>query len=256
LAFCVARCKSTCVRREPFANLPPISGGTRALLAPRSRRTCSSLVTEYPHRVETAIDCELRIANTFAKLPVAWSNGNGNADGDGGAPAAYRLRLPARVAEDDQATFAAKYGATCSDPDIVLLPASVRRATENSTGKYPEYARVWDDRELHVVALFSRDRTVDETQTNDDGLRAYSAFVARVRDARSLVAVTGEEDNTFTPPDRRGRRRPRTLPPPIRRRKATSHVAAAAAAALAARRRRHSTTHDGAIAPLRPSPRR
>src|SRR5262249_42078241 len=109
-----------------------------------------------------------------AKLPVAW--------GGSSQPDSYSLLLPSAVSEDDQLRFAAKYGTSCVDPtagevtvsrmfityrprtfgcaldpsDVVTLPARVSRSNVNTHGKYPEYQRIWDDRALNIIAMFSR----------------------------------------------------------------------------------------------------
>ena len=130
-----------------------------------------------------------------AHLPVAWGR-------SGPAPSSYELHLPARVGESDQTAFAAKYGATCVDPDaagtepihpermflfyrplrpgcvldtsdVVTLSATVSPSAENTTGKYPEWDRIWDDGTLRAVVLFSRAETFDESGTDDEGAISY-----------------------------------------------------------------------------------
>jgi hypothetical protein len=130
-----------------------------------------------------------------AHLPVAWGR-------PGPAPSTYELRLPARAAENDQTAFAAKYGETCVDSeaagtgpmhparmflfyrplrpgcvldtsDVVTLAANVAPSTENTTGKYPEWDRVWDDGELRAVVVFSRADLVEKSGTNDLGLHSF-----------------------------------------------------------------------------------
>jgi hypothetical protein len=133
-----------------------------------------------------------------ARLPVAW--------GGGAPPAAYTLELPASVGQDDQIGFATKYGSTCVDPeegtanagdmflfyrpklvgcaiasaDVVTMPVTVTMSAENTTGKYPEYDRIWQDGALDVVSLFTRE--YDDGTQPDEGIEAYDAFVQRVGD--------------------------------------------------------------------------
>src|SRR5688572_1382461 len=111
-----------------------------------------------------------------AKLPVAWSGAS--------IPTSYTFALPARVGEADQIAFADKYGASCVDAsagttpilpgrmflfyrprqaecalapgDVATFSASVTPSVETSSGKFPEYHRIWEDKTLEVVAIFSR----------------------------------------------------------------------------------------------------
>ncbi len=133
-----------------------------------------------------------------AVLPVAWSRPD--------RPPSYTLTLPAQVGEEDQKRFTAKYGKSCVeagagvltaadagrmfyefrpqregcalDPsDVVTLSASVSPSKDQTSGKYPEYQRVWEDGALDVVVLFSR--SAFESGTDDEGIRAFGDFVGR-----------------------------------------------------------------------------
>lgn len=135
-----------------------------------------------------------RYAVTYhAKLPVAW----------GGAtePATYAFTLPARMSEADQLAFTTKYGATCVDPsgppveagtmflfyrpqrpgcalaaeDVKSFAATVTRSAENTTGKSPEYHRVWKDGALEIVAIFTHEYATPTS--GDEGVSAYEDFV-------------------------------------------------------------------------------
>lgn len=141
-----------------------------------------------------------------AKLPVAW----GRPPPTGALPTSYQLILPAGASEADQIAFAAKYGQSCihpdsaagpSDPaqlfiyyrpqnpdcrpaegDVVRLFATVTRSTSNTTGKYPEYHRIWDDGALRVVAVFTRFDVVESSGSDDEGVHARDAFLALADD--------------------------------------------------------------------------
>lgn len=144
-----------------------------------------------------------------ARMPVAWGR-------PGPAPATYELRLPARATENDQTTFAAKYGATCVDAeagtgpvhparmflfyrplrpgcvleanDVVTLTAKVSASSENTSGKYPEWDRVWDDGTLRAVALFSRAEPEEKSGTDDMGAHAfYELMTSSTAWAKSLA---------------------------------------------------------------------
>jgi hypothetical protein len=129
-----------------------------------------------------------------ARLPVAW--------GGSTVPAAYAFTLPARIAEQDQLAFLSKYGTTCVDPsagsvdggqlfiayrphaascvlapaDVVTFPVAVTASTDNTTGKYPEYDRIWDDGALNIVAMFSQELEGLQPES-DGGIGAYDRFV-------------------------------------------------------------------------------
>jgi hypothetical protein len=133
-----------------------------------------------------------------ARFPVAW--------GGTSIPASYTLIVPAQVAEADQMRFAAQYGTTCADTsagkvnagsmflfyrpqhasctlapkDVVRAPATIKPSAENTNGKYPEYQRIWEDRALKVVAMFSRGQK--DPDIVDDGSLAYDEFVRRARE--------------------------------------------------------------------------
>jgi len=134
-------------------------------------------------------------------LPVAWGNG--------AAPSSYTFVLPARVGDDDQNAFAAKYGTNCVNPDegppvdasrmfisyrpyiagcsldpndIVSFPASVLASTENTNGKYPEYQYIWADNELDVIAMFSVSNEGATDNDDDEGIATYNDFVTQLSD--------------------------------------------------------------------------
>lgn len=132
-----------------------------------------------------------------AKLPVAW--------GGTTQPTAYSLILPAAVAAADQIRFTEKYGTNCVDPDggdlnagdepdagrmflfyrpqlagcaldsadVVTLAAKVMPSPDDTTGKYPEYDRIWEDRSLDVTAIFGIEV---HDAPGDFGVRAFEDF--------------------------------------------------------------------------------
>jgi hypothetical protein len=151
-------------------------------------------------RISPTDDSSTFEVDYHGKLPVAWGNG--------AAPSSYMLVLPARVGDDDQNAFAAKYGTDCVTPDegppvdvsrmfisyrpyiagcsldpndIVSFPASVSASTGNTNGKYPEYQRIWADNELNVVAMFSVSNE-GATDNDDEGIATYNDFVTQLSD--------------------------------------------------------------------------
>jgi len=136
-----------------------------------------------------------------ARLPVAW----GHKDA---VPATYTLTLPHRVDGTGQSQFLTKYQGSCNDgegaeinagnfwfhyrphargcsftsADVMTAKATVAKDAQNTSGKYPEYDKVWADGELRVVAVFGK-YTKGATAQDDPGIAAYNGFVNAVRDA-------------------------------------------------------------------------
>jgi hypothetical protein len=142
-----------------------------------------------------------------AKLPVAW----GKKDEQ---PAEYTLTLPKRVDDAGQASFLARYGVSCTEPgyhdvtssnvwyhyrpaaescvldpaDVTTSVATVVPSALNTSGKYPEYQRMWEDGVLDIVAVFGKNEKT-ATTSSDAGIAAYNELVAAVR-ARFPEAAT------------------------------------------------------------------
>ena len=138
-----------------------------------------------------------------ASLPVAW----GQKDD---IPSTYRLQLPADMSFAALDDFAAKYGHSCVDygahevdqgsmwyyfrpersgcslhaDDVITTEASVSLSSINTTGKYPEYHKVWEDDVLKVVAIFGKYED-GETSDSDAGIAAYNKFSQRIKSALS-----------------------------------------------------------------------
>ena len=143
-----------------------------------------------------------------AKLPVAWGR-------PGDRPTSYNFRLPRRVDATGRRTFLARYSQVCNEAgdhqvtesnfwfhyrphtpgcslalgDVVSLTASVTVSALNTTGKYPEYHKVWEDGSLDVVALFAK-YEAGATTAADVGIDAFNQFVAAVRAAYPGAATT------------------------------------------------------------------
>jgi hypothetical protein len=145
-------------------------------------------------------------ATYHARLPVAWGKRNA-------VPASYALRLPRDVSFAGQEAFTAKYMETCvdfgahdvssgnfwyyyrparggcalEDADVVETVATVAVSTVNTTGKFPEYDKVWEDGRLEGIAIFGKYED-GATDGGDAGIAAYNAFV---RDLRADLAGFG-----------------------------------------------------------------
>ncbi len=150
-----------------------------------------------------------------AKLPVAWGSKTN-------LPTSYELILPRDISSAAQTAFTTKYVARCVDSaahdvdagsmwyyyrpnnsgctldpvDVVRFRATVTRSNENTTGKYPEYHKVWEDNALNVVAIFGKYE--DGATTGDAGISAYNRFVQSLRS--EFTNATIEPANTPSNP--------------------------------------------------------
>ena len=145
-----------------------------------------------------------------AKMPVGWGKKTA-------VPASYAFTLPRTVSFAGLESFTSKYKTTCIDfgahdvdagsmwyyyrpkasgcsidpADVVTFTASVATSTENTTGKYPEYHRVWEDNELKVVAIFGKYEKTGTTSA-DAGIAAYNAFLTMMRTKLGALSLTTE----------------------------------------------------------------
>ncbi len=145
-----------------------------------------------------------------AKMPVAWGKKTS-------VPATYTFTLPRAVSFSGLESFTSKYKTSCVDfgahevdsgsmwyyyrpktsgcsiaaADVVTATATVTRSTENTTGKYPEYHKVWDDNELKVVAIFGQYEKSGTTSA-DAGISAYNQFAAQMRSTLGALSLTTE----------------------------------------------------------------
>ncbi len=143
-----------------------------------------------------------------AKLPVAWGD-------KVNVPATFELKLPKDISYSAQSSFATKYGHACVDfgahdvdagsmfyyfrprasgctfeaADIVTLTASVSPSPINTTGKFPEYNKVWEDNLLQVVAVFGKYED-GATTASDAGIAGYNEFVKAMKTELGTAAVT------------------------------------------------------------------
>ncbi len=134
-----------------------------------------------------------------ARMPVAWGSKTD-------LPTRYTLTLPLDVSYAGQQAFTAKYKGACieagahdvdagsmwyyyrptrsgcalADADVVKLEVTVTVSAVNTTGKYPEYHKVWEDEALRVVAVFGKYED-GATTAGDAGIAAYDEFVSAVR---------------------------------------------------------------------------
>jgi hypothetical protein len=137
-----------------------------------------------------------------AKTVVAWGQKNN-------VPQSYSFILPLDMSYGGQSDFIEKYSHDCveygahdvdsgtmwyywrpdtsrchlADGDTITAEATVSMSQISTTGKYPEYHKVWEDKALKVVAVFGK---YDEGATGGDaGISAYNRFVSSIK---SLLA--------------------------------------------------------------------
>lgn len=145
-----------------------------------------------------------------AKLPVAWGSKTN-------LPRTYEFRLPKDISRAGQEVFTnahshacvdqfahdvdvgsmwyyyrpSRSGCTIPDGEVVKLTASVKRSTSNTTGKYPELHKVWEDDRLEVISIFGK---YEETGgAYDQGVTAFNQFV------RSMKQELERSNPTTTP---------------------------------------------------------
>lgn len=143
----------------------------------------------------SSVDGKTKISY-HAILPVAW----GKKDR---VPTSYTLKLPIDMTSSALTKFTEKYSHSCvdygahdvtsgsmwyyyrpnnsgcnlEDADIIKSEAKVTVSNLGTTGKYPEYHRVWEDEVLQVVAVFGKYED-GATTTADAGISAYNSFVS------------------------------------------------------------------------------
>ena len=159
-------------------------------------------------RVETGsvtetVEGDLKRIKYKAKLPVAWPKG-------GAVPKTYTFSLTKDVTKI--AAFNDKYdgkcganeyghdvfwhdfnplaqGCTVDDADVTKSAAKITKDKSVTTGKYPEYDKVWADDSLQVVAIFGYS---DSGGATDQGEQEYDAFVSR---SKALFPGATSTDN-------------------------------------------------------------
>jgi hypothetical protein len=144
-----------------------------------------------------------------AKTVVAWGRRYS-------IPDSYTFKLPRDMSYQAQQAFIEKYSHSCVDwsahdvdsgtmwyywrpevsrchldqDDIIEATASVTMSDISTTGKYPEYHRVWKDNVLKVVAVFGKYESGETS--GDAGISAYNSFVRSIRqtlEAHDLTTV-------------------------------------------------------------------
>ncbi len=133
-----------------------------------------------------------------AKMLVAGGNRSN-------VPASITLKSPLDVSSAGQTAFATKYGVSCVDAsahdvdsgsmfyyyrpsrsgcsitatDVDTVNVSFSPSPVQTTGKFPEYNKIWEDNTLNVVAIFGKD--VDGATSGDVGINAYNRLVGAMK---------------------------------------------------------------------------
>ena len=133
-----------------------------------------------------------------ARLPVAWGRRTA-------VPTEYTFQLPRDVSYAGLARFTEAYAHECvdygahdvtsgsmwyyyrpdntgchlADGDVFPAVADVVVSEVNTTGRFPEYDRVWSDDQLRVVAVFGKYE--DGATSGDAGIDGYNAFLREIR---------------------------------------------------------------------------
>jgi hypothetical protein len=168
--------------------------------------------------VQTATQADGTVKVTYhAKLPVAWGKKNA-------VPSSYSFTLPKNVSFSGLESFTTKYKESCVDfsahdvdsgsmwyyyrprksgctldaGDVLDFTASVTTSTQNTSGKYPEYHKVWEDNQLRVVAIFGKNE--EGATTSDAGISAFNSFVRSMRTTLASYNPTTEPANLATDP--------------------------------------------------------
>lgn len=136
-----------------------------------------------------------------ASIQVAWRKRQG-------VPATYTFKLPVDVTHSGLEAFVDSYSHSCVDwgahdvdqgsmwyyyrpersgcslaaGDVVEAEATVTVSDVNTTGKYPEYDRVWEDNVFVVLAVFGKYKD-GATSNSDAGIGAYNDFAREIRGA-------------------------------------------------------------------------
>jgi hypothetical protein len=135
-----------------------------------------------------------------AKLPVAWGSKTD-------LPTSYTFKLPKDVSSAGQEAFTNAHKESCvdwgahdvdagsmwyyyrperagcqlADDEIVEATATVTKSPLNTTGKYPEYHKVWEDDRLEIVAIFGKYELTGDA--SDVGVSGFNTFIGAMKSA-------------------------------------------------------------------------
>ena len=157
---------------------------------------------------KTTVGTKTQLTYT-AKLPIIWNKNNA-------VPASIDLYMPMDMSSAGQEAFVTKYKDKCVDwgahdvdsgsmfyyfrptnsgcslaaADYTKAAAHLSPSPTSTTGKFPEYNKIWEDNTLNVVAIFGKYE--DGATSGDAGIDGYNEFVGAMKSELSshgLVTV-------------------------------------------------------------------
>lgn len=158
--------------------------------------------------LQKTTEADGRIRVTYrVDLPVAWGKKNA-------IPPTYTMKLPLDSTASGLEQFTQKYMESCVDhaahdvdsgsmwyyyrpnsfnctiapTDIIETTATVSVSAINTTGKYPEYHKIWEDNALKVVAIFGKYED-GATANSDAGIAAYNNFYTKLKSTLSNLSL-------------------------------------------------------------------
>jgi hypothetical protein len=142
-----------------------------------------------------------------AKMPVSWGSKTN-------LPSSVKLTFPLDMSYSKLDAFATSYGHSCVDfgahevdsgsmwyyfrpersgctftaTDVFKTTASLSVSPINTTGKFPEYNKVWEDGALKMVAIFGKYE--DGATSGDAGIDGWNQFIAAMKRELGASVVT------------------------------------------------------------------
>ena len=146
---------------------------------------------------KTTVGTKTQLTYT-AKLPIIWNKNNA-------IPHAIDLYMPLDMSASAQDAFVAKYKDSCVDwdahdvdtgsmfyyfrptasnckldaADYTKSSATLSPSATSTTGKFPEYDKIWEDNQLNVVAIFGK--YTDGATSGDAGIDGFNEFVGAMK---------------------------------------------------------------------------
>ena len=143
-----------------------------------------------------------------AKMPISWGSKTN-------LPSSVKLTFPADMSYAKLDAFATAYGHTCVDfgahdidsgsmwyyfrpersgcsftaADVFKVTASLTVSPINTTGKFPEYNKVWEDGSLKMVAIFGKYED-GATTSSDAGIAAWNQFLGQMKTTLGAHTLT------------------------------------------------------------------
>jgi hypothetical protein len=139
-----------------------------------------------------------------AKLPVAWGSKTN-------LPTAYEFKLPRDISFSGQSAFTEAHKHECvdwgahdvdtgsmwyyyrpqkdgcgiTDAEVFKSRATVTRSTLNTTGKYPEYQKIWEDDRFEAISIFGKYEATGGA--GDSGVSAFNSFTRAMKTELSAL---------------------------------------------------------------------